>query len=251
MHGITMPVTGNKSLLNYSLSIRLCTDGFSFLVSSLGSGQTLLQETLRCGDKETMSEALVRGLQLPRIAGRHYERVILYSTLPSTRVPLDEFRREDMLALYRLTFSGGAYRPEEMCFQVLPSLEVVEIFPLQISIVQALKQHFPSALVQGLYGAMLCHIAEMQQGSMLPVSYHAVVLDGGVLIATLNRGKLHYANIFRAVGNQNILYFILYVWKTLALDAWHDLCTLYSADQDLYNEVCQYLANVELRDMNI
>ena len=246
-----MPVTGNKSLLNYSLSIRLCTDGFSFLVSSIGSGQSLLQESLRCGSEETMSDALMRGLQLPRISGRHYERVILYSTLPSTRVPLDEFRREDMLALYRLTFSGAQYRPEDMCFQVLPSLEVVEIFPLQAPIVQALKQQYPSALIKGLYGSMLCHIAEMQQGSVLPVSFHAVVLDGGVLIASLRHGKLYYANVFRATGNPNILYFILYVWKALALDAWHDLCILYSADQELYHDACQYLANVELRELDL
>ena len=134
MVGITMPVTGNKSLLNYSLSIRLCTDGFSFLVYSLGSGQLLLQENLHCVEDETMSDTLERGLSLPRIRGRHYERVVLYSSSPSTRVPLDEFRREDMLAVYRLTFAGTAPRPEDMCFQVLPSLDVVEIFTLQSSI---------------------------------------------------------------------------------------------------------------------
>lgn len=91
--------------MNYSLSIRLCADGFSFLVYSLGSGQLLLQESLPCAADETLADALERGLQLPRIAGRHYERVVLYSTSPSTRVPLDEFRREDMLAVYRLTFA--------------------------------------------------------------------------------------------------------------------------------------------------
>ena len=106
-----MPVTGNKSLLNYSLSIRLCADGFSFLVYSLGSGQLLLQESLPCAADETLADALERGLQLPRIAGRHYERVVLYSTSPSTRVPLDEFRREDMLAVYRLTFAGMSPLP--------------------------------------------------------------------------------------------------------------------------------------------
>ena len=54
MAGITMPVTGNKSLLNYSLSIRLCTDGFSFLVYSLGSGQLLLQDNVHCAEGETL-----------------------------------------------------------------------------------------------------------------------------------------------------------------------------------------------------
>lgn len=244
-----MQVTGNKSLLNYSLSIRLCTDGFSFLVYSLGSGQLLLQENLRCQPDESMAEALERGLLLPRVNGRHYERVVLYSTSPSTRVPLDEFRREDMVAVYRLTFAGMFPRPEDMCFQVLPTLDVVEIFTLPATIVEALKSHYPSAMVQGLYGTMLSQVAEMQQGSTLPVSAHVIMVDGGLMMCVLRRGKLHFANVFRASGNADKLYFILYVWKTLGLDAWHDSCTLYGAGEELYNEVCQYLANVDMRNL--
>ena len=246
-----MPVIGSKSLLNYSLSIRLCTDGFSFLVYSLGSGQLLLQESLLRAKDESLPETLERGLMLPRIAGRHYERVVLYTTSPSTRVPLDEFRREDMLAVYRLTFAGTSPRPEDMCYQVLPSLDVVEIFTLQSSIADTLKNHYPSAMVQGLYGTMLLQVAEMQQGSTLSVSAHAMVVEGGIMIAVLRKGRLYFANVFRATGNADKLYFILYVWKTLSLDAWHDSCTLYGADEELYNELCQYLAHVDMRELSI
>ena len=246
-----MPVTGNKSLLNYSLSIRLCTDGFSFLVHSLGSGQLLLQETVQCAQDESVPEALERGLLLPRVRGRQYERVILYSTSPSTRVPLDEFRREDMLAVYRLTFAGVTTRPEDLCFQVLPGLDVVEIFTISVSVVEALRRYYPSAMVQGLYGTMLCHVAEMQQGSTLPVSYHAMVMEEGVMIAVLRHGRLSFANVFHAPSNADRLYFMLYVWKTLGLEAWHDSCTLYGSDEELYGNVCQYLANVEMRELAI
>ena len=56
---------------------------------------------------------------------------------------------------------------------------------------------------------------------------------------------------FQLLHYEIILYFILYVWKALALDAWHDLCILYSADQELYHDACQYLANVELRELDL
>ncbi len=245
-----MPVTGNKSLLNYSLSIRHCTDGFSFLVYSTGSGQLLLQESLRCNEGEPMADALERGLQLPRVCGRQYERVTLFSLSPSTRVPLDEFRREDMLAVYRLTFAGTSPRPEDMCYQVLPGLDVVEIFTMPLAIVEALHRHYPGAQVQGLYGTMLSRVADMQQGSTRPVSVHVIVLDsGGVMIAVLRYGRLHFANVFHATANADKLYYILYVWKTLGMDAWNDFCTLYNADKELYDEVCQYLAQVERREI--
>lgn len=246
-----MPVTGNKSLLSYSLSIRICADGFSFLVYSFGSGQLLLQDNVHCAEGETMEQALDRGLQLPRIAGHHYERVVLYSTSPGTRVPLDEFRREDMLAIYRLTFTGISPKTEDMCFQVIPSLDVVEIFTLQPAVIDTLRSHFPSALVQGLYGTIISRVAEMQQGSVLSVSTHAVVLDGGLMIVVLRKGRLSFANVFRATTNADKLYFLLYVWRTLSLDAWHDSCTLYGAEEEFYNDVRQYLANVNTRELKL
>lgn len=237
--------------MNYSLSIRLCADGFSFLVYSVGSGQLLLQDNVHCAEGETMEQALSRGLRLPRISGHSYERVVMYSTSPSTRVPLDEFRREDMLAIYKLTFSGVSVKAEDMCFQVIPSLDVVEIFTLQPGIMNTLKSHFPSATVQGLYGTIISQVAEMQQGSTLPVSVHAIILDGGLMVVVLQKGCLSFANVFRAAGNADKLYFLLYVWRTLSLDAWHDSCTLYGAGEELYKDIRQYLANVDTRELKI
>lgn len=217
----------------------------------MGSGQLLLQESLRCNEGETMAEAMERGLSLPRVCGRQYERVTLFSTSPGTRVPLDEFRRDDMLAVYRLTFTGMSPRPEDMCYQVLPGLDVVEIFPMPPAIIEALHRHYPSAQVQGLYGAMLCRVADMQQGSTRTVSVHAIVLDGGgIMMAVLRHGRLHFANVFRAAANADKLYFILYVWKTLGMDAWHDSCTLYNADEELYEDLSQYLSQVEMRKLS-
>lgn len=246
-----MPVTGNKSLLNYSLSIRLCTDGFSFLVYSLGSGQLLLQDNVHCAEGETLPQTLERGLRLPRISGHTYERVVLYSTSPSTRVPLDEFRREDMLAIYKLTFAGLSPKAEEMCFQVLPALDVVEIFTLQPGVAEALRSHFPSAIVQGFYGTIISQVAEMQQGSMLSISAHAIVLEGGLMVVILRKGRLSFANVFRAATDADKLYYLLYVWKALELDAWHDSCTLYGAPEGLYSEVSQFIAHVDSRELLI
>ena len=240
-----MPVTGSKSLLNYSLSIRLCADGFSFLVSSAGSGQRLFEENVVCQEGEALQAALERGLELPRIKGREYEHVVLYSMSPSTRLPLDEFRREDMLAVYRLTFAGQNTRYDDMRFQLLPALDVVELFTIPNQVENTLHQHYPSAVVKGYYGTLLQNLAETQQGSTRPVTFHAASIDGGIMVVVLRKGKLNFANIFKAQHTADKLYFILYVWKTLNLDAWHDTCFLYGLGDELYTQVRQYLYNVE------
>lgn len=246
-----MPATGNNSLLSYSLSIRQCADGFSFFVYSASSGQLLMQDNVHCTEDETLADALERGLNLGRIKGRRYERVTLLSSSPSTRVPLDEFRREDMLALYRLTFSGMTARHEDMRFQLLPGLEIVEIFALSSQVVSVMQNHYPSAVVKSFYGSLLEYVSERQQGTTSPVTYHAVVVEGGLFIVVLRRGKLIFANVFHAEHDADKLYFMLYVWKTLDLDAWHDSCTLYGASSELHDSVLEYLRNVELREINL
>ena len=246
-----MPATGNNSLLNYSLSIRQCADGFSFFVYSASSGQLLMQDNVHSTGEETLADALERGLNLSRIKGRRYERVTLLSSSPSTRVPLDEFRREDMLAVYRLTFSGMSVRHEDMRFQLLPGLEVVEIFTLSSQVVSVLQTHYPSAVIKSFYGSLLEYVSEKQQGATTPVTYHAVVVEGGLLIVVLKRGRLAFANVFHAEHDDDKLYFMLYVWKTLDLDAWHDPCMLYGASPSLHDSVADYLHNVEPKDINL
>lgn len=244
-----MPVTGSKPLLSYSLSIRQCADGFSFLVHSVGSGGLVMQEDVHCRETESMPQTLERGLQMPRIRGRQYERVALFSTSPSTRIPLDEFRREDMLALYRVTFSGLRVKPEDIRCQVLPNLEVVELFTLQNQVEAVLRTYYPSAVVQGLYGSYLRYIASINQGSFLPVSFHAMMVEGGLFVVVLRQGKLSFANVYRAEADADKLYFMLYVWKLIGLDVWHDHCTLYGASDNLYDQVRQFLANVQTMEI--
>lgn len=231
--------------MNYSLSIRLCVGGFSFAVHSTGSGQLLFAENVSLTGGETLAACLERGLSLSRIKDRNYERVVLYSTLPSTRLPLDEFRREDMLPLYRLTYAGTSVRYEDMHCQMLPSLEVVEIFPLQSQIEQVLRQYYPNAQIEGLYGSLLNRIAQKQQGSIQPLTFSVIIEGESLMVVLLKNGRLSYANVFHTDKEANRLYYILMVWKTLNLDQRHDVCYLYQSDEDFRKVLGKYILNVQ------
>ncbi len=249
MAGTTMPVTGNKSLISYSLSIRHHADGFSFYVRSTGSGTEILHEDIRQQDGEEAHVTLERGLCSKRIAIHGYERVNLLVATPSTRLPLDEFRRDDMLAVYRTAFHGTTAKREDMRFQVLPSLEVVELFTLSPQIEDTLHRHYPSAVIQGLYGTVLQHISEIQQGSTEPLSFHAIPLEDQILIVQLRQGRLIYANTFQATLPEDQLYFILYIWKLFELDVHHDTCTLYNAPKELLSLTRDFIVNVRSNTM--
>ncbi|MBR6846098.1 MAG: DUF3822 family protein [Bacteroidaceae bacterium] len=242
-----MPVTGNKSLLNYSLSIRHRADGFSFYVQSTGSGKVILREDIKLQEGEEAHAALERGLSSKRISGYSYERVNMLVATPSTRLPLDEFRRDDMLAVYRTAYHGTTAKREDIKFQVLPTLEVVELFTLSPQIETTLHQHYPGAVIQGLYGTVLQHISETQQGSTMPLSFHAISLDNQIFIIQLKQGRLTYANTFQATLPEDQLYFLLYIWKLFNLDAHHDICTLYNTTKELLPLVRDFIVNVQTK----
>lgn len=239
-----MPVTGNKSLVSYSLSIRHHADGFSFYVHSTGSGTEILREDIKKQDGEEAHAALERGLCSKRISRHGYERVNMLVATPSTRLPLDEFRRDDMLAIYRTVFHDTTARREDIRFQVLPALEVVELFTLSPQIEHTLHLHYPGAVIQGLYGSVLQHISEIQQGSTMPLSFHAIPLEDQVLIVQLRQGRLTYANTFQATRPEDQLYYILYTWKLFELDTHHDVCTIYNASKELLALTRDFIVNV-------
>ena len=206
-----MLVTGNKSLLNYSLSIRHRADGFSFYVQSTGSGKVILREEIKLQEGEEAHAALERGLRSKRISGYSYERVNMLVATPSTRLPLDEFRRDDMLAVYRTAYHGTTAKREDIKFQVLPTLEVVELFTLSPQIETTLHQH------------------------------------NQIFIIQLKQGRLTYANTFQATLPEDQLYFLLYIWKLFNLDAHHDICTLYNTTKELLPLVRDFIVNVQTK----
>ena len=237
--------------MNYSLSIRHHADGFSFYVQSTGSGSVILQENIKLQDGEEAYAALERGLSSKRISGHNYERVNMLVATPSTRLPLDEFRRDDMLAVYRTAYHGTTAKREDMKFQVLPTLEIVELFTLSPQIEATLHEYYPNAVIQGLYGTVLQHISEIQQGSTKPLSFHAISLDDQIFIIQLKQGHLTYANTFQATMPEDQLYFLLYIWKLFNMDAHHDICTLYNTKKQLLTIARDFIVNVQTKTISL
>lgn len=230
--------------MNYSLSIRQCTDGFSFFVHSIGSGQLLTFDHCRQTQGETIPETLQRLLTNQKLRGFDYERVCLFSSSVTTRLPLDEFRKEDIVALYRLAFAGENVKPEEVRYQILPTLELVELYSMPAGVEEVLRNVFPQASIQNVYASMMAYAAKKSQGSSFVVTFHAFVEENRLFIVALKQGRLLYANIFAATTDEDRQYFILYVWRLLGMEVLHDACNMYGASDNLVEAVRRFVVNV-------
>ena len=202
--------------MSYSLSIRAYAGGFSFLVHSVASGQVIIEEKVPSYAGESETENFRRLLAHPRLGGREYERIRFLSNAPVTQIPLDEFRREDIVAIYRQVFSDSVIRAEDLAVQILPHLEVVCI------------------MRSSDYGG----------GYRGSVAFHAVVSDAELLIVAISRGRLLYTNTFACDNDADRLYFLMSVWRLLEMDEQYDQCNIYGEAPVFLKSVRDFIFSV-------
>ena len=240
--------------MSYSLSIRTCAGGFSFLVHSVASGQLVIEDTVPAREGESEADNFARLLTHPRLLGRDYERVRFLSYAPTTQIPLDDFRREDIVAIYRQVFSDSTARAEDLAMQILPGLEVVCIYHLPSAIELALREVFPQAVIQNFSACLMEYVASRAQGVRSTdyegghrgaVAFHCVTVGSGLHIVATSRGRLLYANTFACENDADRLYFLLSVWHLLKMDPQYDTCHLYDALPEFQARVREFIASVK------
>jgi hypothetical protein len=240
--------------MSYSLSIRTCVGGFSFLVHSVASGQLVIEDTVPAKEGESEADNFARMLTHPRLLGRDYERVRFLSNAPTTQIPLDDFRREDIVAIYRQVFSESTARAEDLAVQILPGLEVVCIYHLPSAIEQALREVFPQATIQNFPACLMEYVASRAQGMRSAdyegghrgaIAFHVVIEGSNLFVVATSRGRLQYANSFVCENDADRLYFLLSVWHLLQMDSQYDTCNLYDASPEFQNRVHEFIASVK------
>ena len=233
-----MLVTGNKKLTEQELSIRIFSDGFSF-----STPHSQKDVTPQVG--ETLKEALETAFKTNALLRPDYDEVSIYADYPSTRIPLDEFRSEEAQALYRLTFGQDSLTGMNMHYEMLPALEIIEVFVIEKEIEELILSHYPHATIHSFFGQLLNRMLakdKRRRGEERRLYAH----NNGrqLFLFTYDKGKLLFANSFEASELSNQVYFLLYVWKQLGLNQHTDHCILLGKDKMLESALQKYLVHI-------
>ena len=246
-----MPVTGNKHFTSpvttphlrswpeHELSIRIFSDGFSF--STPQRRREVMAEK-----GETLAKALEKAFNEQALLRPDYDEVNVYADYPSTRIPLDEFRSEEAQALYRLTFGPDSLTGMNMHYEMLPALEIIEVFAINAEIEEIILRYYPHATIHCYFGQLMNRMLafDKRQGDDLARLY-AHSNGRQLLVFSYDKGRLRFANSFEAKNLSNQIYFLLYAWKQLGLRQRKDICVLIGKDKMLEAELKRYLSNVE------
>lgn len=247
-----MQVTGNNNT-NYSLSIRVTADGFSFSVTEANSGDPLY--AMHCGAAQlagrTLAEALAEALKEDELHAYAYARVRVIMESNTTCIPRQEFNADALPALYSLVFPTSAdARGEEVAYTHLPQLDLVLLYTIPAQVRETILATFPEASFTTSFAVVLGRIATYFKRRQLQDSnLFAYVTQRQLFLYSIAGDRLLFANSFLLQDDvRDALYYLLSVWKQLSLDALSHCC--YIAGEKEYaapfaEEVRKYLKIVQ------
>ncbi len=233
-----MQGTGNNRLIEQELSIRIFSDGFSFSTPQS-------QKEVRVEKGQSFLKALEKAFAELVLLRPDYDEVNVMAAYPSTRIPLDEFRSEEAQALYRLTFGQDSLTGMNMHYEMLPALEVIEVFVLDQKIEELILQYYPHATIHSYFGQLMNRtLPRDKRKTGTERRLYAHTGGGLLLVFAFQEGKLLFANSFEANTTANQTYFLLYVWKTLGLNQHNDTLILLGQDRQMQTTLARYITNI-------
>lgn len=245
-----MPATGNKNYHPKSLSIRLHAGGFSFYVCDLQSSNLIRGEHFPLSADESLSERLTKELNADAYFNNQIESVSVLVCGPSTRLPLDEFKRDEATAFYRHLFPF-TYR-SRVAYNIQSQAETVELYAIPEDVEQTILRFYPNAQFYAsqvmLQERLLRFDNEADtKGRRLYCCFTPEELH----LYSFQHGHLSFANTFDIDTTENLLYLVLGTWKQLRFDADIDTLYLFSNDKSplltaLHIALSSYVCNTQL-----
>lgn len=207
--------TTSKPQAPKRLSIRITADGFSFITEDPATGALWRRDDFPVADPADFTATLRRALD--HIAEAQYAAVEVVVSSPSTRIPLDEFRRDDLPTLYRVVFPATPLAGQDICYTILPQLEVAEIFTIAHEARLAVSERYPLCAFRNVAGHELERMLARHRREPRPALY-IHTFDHTLLVASFADGEMTFANTFPTATTADALYFTLYTFQTLGLD---------------------------------
>ena len=175
-----------------------------------------------------------------------YAAVRIVSSEPNyTLVPEAIYEDEAKERLYRFTFATPV---ETVAVQPMSALESVLLFGLRRDMHDFIAQTLPSAHWEHTLASLLLRWHERSLRA-LHAHMYAVVQDRTMDVACFDRGALRFVNRFEVENHDDIMYYLLYVWKQLSLDQRNDSLTLSAVTSvafDLKEKLQTYLKDIRV-----
>ena len=229
----------------YTLSIRLSTDGFSFSIYN-----PIHDDSLSIIEKEidpslSLTANLKTVFHESEFLNHPYKRVnIMIADKRFTIVPLELFEEEQAELLF---YHNHQKRENEAVHHnILQKNNVVIVFGIDKSAYTFLKEQYPEAHFYSQSTPLIDYFSVKSRLGNSKKMYASIRRES-IDIYCFEKGRLLLANSFECTLTEDRIYYLLYVWKQLEFDQKRDELHLTGTLPDkevLMNELKKFILQV-------
>lgn len=201
------------------ITIRVAKGSLSFSMPDQAGGKQIAFEPYVAKSGMSMAANLREAFKSSSLLGRPATKARLLVDSPSLVVPIEEYKADEGEALYMHSFPRTEGCTVEA--NVMPGLNCVALFALNRDLKLVADDHYQDVgcvcLMRPVWD-YLHHRSFIGNRRKLYAYFH----DGVLELFSFERNRFIFCNRYDARHTKDAVYFILFVWKQLALDQTRD-----------------------------
>lgn len=207
------------NMTNQRLVIRISRNSLSFAAVNIeGNGQIDFEPyTLNPGI--SMAANMREAFRTQPMLQTAYDRVLVMIDTPTLMTPIELFHEEEQRTLYLHSYEG--HEQDEIAHTVLPDLNCVAIFSVNRDLKLVLDDHFTQPTFIAAIAPVWRYLHQrsyMGGRDKLFAYFH----DRHMEVFSYGQNRFKFCNTFEARDAHDALYFLLYTWKQISLQADRD-----------------------------
>lgn len=201
------------------MTIRVANGSLAFAIADKMSDTQIDYEPYVTKSGVSLAANLREAFKTSTLLQRNVERARVLVDSPVLIIPIEEYKEDDNETLYMHSFPDS-----EGCMvanNVMPGLNSVALFALNRDLKLVVEDHYKDVRFVCLMRPVwdyLHHRSFIGNRRKLYAYFHDNVLE----IFSFERNRFVFCNRFDARHTKDAVYFILFVWKQLALDQMRD-----------------------------
>lgn len=148
-----------------------------------------------------------------------YKRAMVMLSTPVLLVPVEEYDEHTLSDMYNHTLPG--HDGETLISGILPNLNAVAVFPMNKDLKLVIDDHFTDVVVATLAQPMWSYLHQ-RSFTGLRNKLYAYFHDKKMDVFSFNKNRFKFYNCFDATHINDTVYYLLNVWKQLAMDTEKD-----------------------------
>jgi len=240
---ITEKIDFSKSE-QYTLSIRLSTDGFSFSIYNPLDNQFYFIPVL-INPSLSLAVNVKEMIQRNSALNYSFKRVnLLQVGNRFTLIPNELFEEESGEGFYQ--YNQQHQDNEKILYNTLYKTDMIVAFSIDKSIYQQFKETFPDINFHSQSSLLIEYFSTKSRLGNSKKMY-VYISNNSIDIFCYEKGKLLFANSFKCAYTEDRIYYLLYVWKQLNYDQERDemhLVGFFEDKENLTTKLRKYIRQV-------